>query len=320
MPNHRRWWVAAVALLVDSVAGDLPNRWHPVAWMGTAINSARNHAPASGAGAQFAYGAAVTLVGATTVATVGHLLSRLCARLPHPFGLIIEATLLKQTIAMRGLSRAAYQVYAPLSSGAIAEARHQLSRHLVSRDTATLDTPRIAAATIESVAENSSDGIVAPLFYYALGALPGAFVYRWINTVDSLWGYRDPAREWLGKAGARADDAANWLPARLSALVLVIAASLFGTQRQAWRIWQRDARRTASPNAGHPMSAMAGALGVELEKIGHYQLGAGLALPKAADIPRAIGLMRAAMLVGMTISGLILLVAKSAQRVRASSR
>jgi adenosylcobinamide-phosphate synthase len=317
MPSNRRWWVAALALLVDSIAGDLPNRWHPVAWMGSAINAARKHAPTSGAGAQFAYGAAVTLMGAITAAAVGYLASRLCARLPRPFGLLVEATLLKQTIAMRGLSSAAYQVYAPLSSDAIAEARHQLGWHLVSRDTTTLDAPRIAAATLESVAENSSDGIVAPLCYYALGALPGAFAYRWLNTVDSLWGYRDPAREWLGKAGARGDDAANWLPARISALLLVIGAVLFGTQRQAWRIWQRDARLTASPNAGHPMSAMAGALGVELEKVGHYQLGAGLALPQAADIPRAITLMRAAMLAGMTISGLILLVIKAAPSVRA---
>ena len=90
---------------------------------------------------------------------------------------------------------------------------------MVSRDTRTLDTPRIAAATIESVAENSSDGVIAPLYYYALAGLPGALVYRWLNTVDSLWGYRDPSREWLGKVGARADDLANWLPARRASRV-----------------------------------------------------------------------------------------------------
>jgi adenosylcobinamide-phosphate synthase len=177
---------------------------------------------------------------------------------------------------------------------------------LVSRDTTTLDAPRIAAATIESVAENSSDGVVAPLFAYALLGLPGAFAYRWLNTIDSLWGYRDPAREWLGKAGARADDIANWLPARLTALLLVVASFWCGQPGQAWRIWQRDARHTASPNAGHPMSAMAGALGVELEKMGHYQLGAGLPLPRAADILRAVTLMRAAVVTGMALSAVIL--------------
>lgn len=176
---------------------------------------------------------------------------------------------------------------------------------MVSRDTATLDTPRIAAATIESVAENSSDGVIAPLFYYAALGLPGAFVYRWLNTVDSLWGYRDPARQWLGKSGARADDVANWVPARLTAVLLMAAAWLFGDAGQAWRIWRRDAHLTASPNAGQPMSTMAGALGVELEKVGHYQLGAGLALPEAEDIRHAVTLMRGAVVVGMALGGVM---------------
>jgi adenosylcobinamide-phosphate synthase len=221
-------------------------------------------------------------------------------------GWIAEAALLKQTVALRGLTHAAQAVAIPLAAGDEGEARRQLSWHLVSRETATLDPARIAAATIESVAENSSDGVIAPLFYYAAVGLPAALVYRWLNTVDSLWGYRDLEREWLGKAGARADDMANWLPARLTALLLMATAWLSGTPGQTWHIWRRDAHLTASPNAGHPMSAMAGALEVELEKVGYYRLGAGLALPRVEDIARAVALMRGAVVVGMVVSAVFL--------------
>ena len=296
----------ALALLLDSTRGDAPNRWHPVAWMGSTIMHMRRYAPTTNAATQFLYGATITWGGALVVGALGVALTRLCHGLPRPADTLLEALLLKQTVALRGLARAAHAVHRPLAAGDETEARHQLGWHLVSRDTTTLDAPRIAAATIESVAENSADGVVAPLFYYALVGLPGAFVYRWLNTIDSLWGYHDPAREWLGKAGARTDDAANWLPARLTALLMLAAATLQGRGGQAWRIWQRDANLTASPNAGQPMSAMAGALGVELEKVGHYQLGAGLPLPGVADILRAIRLMRVAVGLGLAVSGLFM--------------
>ena len=313
-PLTTRWGIMVLALLLDGIFGDLPNRWHPVAWMGTAIIATRRHAPHGGAAAQFAYGASVTFIGATLIAALGTALTRLCQRLPRPLNWLAEALLLKQTVALAGLGRAAAAVYTPLAHGDEGEARHQLSWHLVSRDTATLDTPRIAAATIESVAENSSDGVVAPLVYYAVVGLPGALAYRWLNTIDSLWGYRDPAREWLGKAGARTDDVVNWLPARITALLLLAAAHWSGQSGQTWRIWRRDADLTASPNAGQPMSAMAGALGVELEKVGHYQLGAGLPLPTAHDIPRAVTLMRAAVVLGMGLSGLLFLIRHKSAR------
>lgn len=303
---RRRWLVMAMALLIDATVGDLPNRWHPVAWMGNAIHYARRYAPTQGKAAALLYGTGVTLAGAAIVAMLGQRYAQHCKWLLQPLGLLAEAMLLKQTVALRGLAHAAHAVHAPLEAGDLAEARHQLGWHLVSRNTTTLDSPRIAAATIESVAENCSDGVVAPLAYYTLFGLPGAMIYRWLNTMDSLWGYRDAQREWLGKAAARSDDVANWLPARLTALLLIVAAAVSGHAGRAWRIWRRDARFTASPNAGHPMSAMAGALGVELEKVDHYRLGAGQRLPKAADIPRSVALMRAAVLVGMALSGLVL--------------
>ena len=179
----------------------------------------------------------------------------------------------------------------PSSKAISPHARRLLGYHLVSRDTGDLDEAGVAAAAIESVAENLSDGVIAPALAYALGGLPAAMAYRAANTLDALWGYRDEEFEQLGKAAARLDDALNLLPARVSALAIVAAAAaLRRPDVDAWRafeVWRADRGRTASPNAGHPMAAMAGALGVRLEKRGDYVLGDGLRPPVAADIERA---------------------------------
>ena len=138
------------------------------------------------------------------------------------------------------------------------------------------------------------DAIVAPLVFYALAGLPGALAYRFLNTVDSMLGYHGPRYEWFGKASARLDDLANLVPARLTAVLMIMAAPVVGgSPVQAWRVWRRDAGRTASPNAGHPMSVAAGGLGVELEKVGAYRMGGGLADAGAADIGRAVRLVGA---------------------------
>jgi adenosylcobinamide-phosphate synthase len=143
------------------------------------------------------------------------------------------------------------------------------------------------AAAIQSLAENASDSFVAPLFYYSLFGLPGAWAYRAVNTLDAMVGYHG-RNEFVGKFAARLDDLLNLLPARLTALLIVIAAGLAGADaRGAWRAWRRDHAHTASPNAGHPMSAVAGALGVVLEKVDHYRLNAGASEPAPADIARA---------------------------------
>jgi len=302
-------WVILLALLIDLTFGDPPNRLHPVAWMGSAIGWARRHAPKAGHRAQFLYGAGLVGGGALLVAGSGGLLARGVERLPWWARLLGEALVLKTTLALRGLSRAATAVYEPLAHDDLPDARRQLSWHLVSRDTSALTAAQVAAATIESVAENTSDGVIAPLLFYMVGGLPAALAYRFVNTGDAMLGYRDPEREWLGKATARLDDGLNLLPARLTALLFVLAAWLTGADAQrAWAIWRRDARQTASPNAGHPMSAMAGALGVELEKVGHYHLGAGLPAPTAADIPHSVRLMQMAVFCTTLLIALVSLV------------
>ncbi len=160
----------------------------------------------------------------------------------------------------------------PVEAGDLPRAREAL-RSLCSRDPAQLDQEGLLTATVQSLAENASDSFVAPLFYFLLFGVPGAIAYRAINTLDSRVGYRGPF-EALGKASARLDDAANWLPARLTAALLLLAGWLIGRDvARAWRIFRRDRARTPSPNGGRPMAMMAGLLGVQLEKKGVYTLG-----------------------------------------------
>lgn len=208
-----------------------------------------------------------------------------------PAGVVLEAVALKALFAVRGLVRAAERVAGHLRRGELVAARRAVGEHLVSRATGALDPPAVASATIESVAENLTDSIVAPLLWYALLGLPGAAAYRALNTADAMLGYRAGLLEHFGKAAARLDDLANLIPARLAALALVATAALGGADaRGALRTMWREHGRTASPNAGWTMAAMAGALGVVLEKPGHYRLGAGR-LPAARDIPRATRLV-----------------------------
>jgi adenosylcobinamide-phosphate synthase len=215
--------------------------------------------------------------------------------------LALGVPLLKGMFAVRMLREAGVGVRLPLAAGDLAGARAGL-RSLVSRDAAGLSAALVAAAAVESLAENLGDSIVAPLCYYAIGGLPGAVAYRAVNTLDSMIGYRG-RYEWLGKAGARLDDLLNLLPSRLAALLIVGAAAVAGEDaRGAWRIALRDARLTASPNAGWPMAAMAGALGVELEKVGHYRLGVGGVAADAAAIERADRVIAVAALAAVALA------------------
>jgi len=286
-----------LALLFDLLLGDPPNRFHPTAWMGNLIAFLLRFRPRGNRVAELAYGVFILLIGITLSVLAGIAITQFTNSLLPNYqspitNLLIPnlliALFLKLTLSLRGLDRAARDVQSALEAGNLPEARRLLSWHLVSRDTSQLDESKVAAAAIESVAENASDGIIAPLFFFALGGLPAAFAYRFINTADSMLGYHDEEREWLGKVPARLDDLLNFIPARLAGLLIVLSAPFFGASlSQAWKILWRDSSQTASPNAGIPMSAMAGALGVELEKIGHYALGKGLRLPVPADLARA---------------------------------
>jgi adenosylcobinamide-phosphate synthase len=261
----------ALAAAIDALFGEPPNALHPVVWMGNAISVGKRLAPRAGRGAPFVAGVALAAIVPSVFAAAAYGAER--ALRGHPWvWLVVGAWLLKTTFSLRALGAAARRMRDALSSGDLAGARHGL-RSLCSRDPSALDEPLLAAATIESIAENASDSVVAPVLWFAIFGLPGAVFYRAVNTLDAMIGYHGEY-EWLGKASARLDDALNWVPARLTAALLLAAGAACGLDARAgWRVLSRDGARTESPNAGRPMSAMAGLLGVSLVKPGCYALG-----------------------------------------------
>jgi adenosylcobinamide-phosphate synthase len=258
-----------------------------VVWMGRFQVGLRRFAPAAPAGA-FVFGLLMALAGPLVFGLGAWWMLSALALGIAPLRIAAGIYLLKSAFAVRGLGKAALDVERALGENDLPAARHAL-RSLVSRDTSQLPPHGLAGAAIESVAENASDSVVAPLFYFAIAGIPGALAYRAINTLDAMIGYRGGDTEWLGKAAARLDDLANLVPARITALLLAMASRAGGgSAGRAMAVWMRDRRETESPNAGRPMAAMAGALGVELAKVGAYRLGAGLRSPEARDVGRAV--------------------------------
>lgn len=263
--------VLPLAVALDLALGDPPNAFHPVAWLGRMIAPWRPLADRLRPRAAWLAGVALAVV--VPSVWVGACLGALALAQRWPLGhLVIAVMLTKCTFAIRGLGQAAWAVEAALRTGDVPLARQRLGA-LCSRDASRLGPAELRAAAVSSIAENASDSGVAPLFWFACFGLPGALVYRAINTLDAMVGYRGRF-EFLGKASARLDDVLNGIPARATALVLLLHGALAGRDaRTAWRIARRDARTTPSPNAGWPMATMAGLLGVQLRKPEVYALG-----------------------------------------------
>lgn len=251
-------------------------------------------------------GAGLT-VAVAGIATVAAWLVVLGADALGPAGLVLQAAALTTMLSVRDLAGAAGAVARDLERGRLEAARRTVGHHLVSRPTAALGEGHVASAAVESAAENLTDSCLAPLLFYVIFGLPGAAAYRAVNTADAMIGYRQGALEHFGKVAARLDDVLNLIPARLAALALVVAAPLAGADgARAWAVMRRDHARTASPNAGWTMAAMAGALGVRLEKPGHYTLGEG-ALPGVIEIETGVLILRwAALLATAALAGLSL--------------
>lgn len=265
-----RFWALLLALAWDLALGEPPEAAHPVVWMGRAISAADRRAP-EGERPRLAYGALVALALPLIAAAVTR--AAVAAARPPLLRLALTAYLLKSSLSVRGLLDAARRVQASLDRDDLPGARDAL-RALVSRDTSDLSSELVASAAIESVAENLTDSFAGPLLAYAVGGLPAAVAYRMVNTADAMLGYRSERYEHLGKTAARLDDLANLSPARVAALALVAASAVSGySPAEAWRGAWQGRRATASPNAGWTMGAMAGVLGVVLEKAGHYRLG-----------------------------------------------
>jgi adenosylcobinamide-phosphate synthase len=270
-PGLEPFAILAAALLLDRFLGEYPAGLHPVVWMGTLISLLLRCAPRSGWWRQFVFG--VFLATGVTVLSGAVAVTALMLVEEVPWLEIVLGTfLLKASFALRELGIAAERVRVPIEAGDLARAREAL-RSLCSRDPAQLDEEALLTATVQSLAENISDSFVAPLFYFTLFGVPGAIAYRAVNTLDAMVGYRGRF-EALGKASARLDDVLNWLPARLTAGLLLLAGWLTRWNvARGWLVFRRDRAKTPSPNGGRPMAMMAGLLGVQLEKKGFYTLG-----------------------------------------------
>jgi adenosylcobinamide-phosphate synthase len=292
------------ALLVDHFPGDPPNRFHPVAAMGSFIHLGAKTAPERRPAVRFLWGLGLTALGGALFAAPWVILTPLILRLPELAAGVLLGLALKPVLSFRRLTEAGMLVHAALEGGRLAEARRLVSWHLVSRDTGGLSAGQTASAAVESLAENLTDSIFAPLLAFAAGGLPLAWFYRFVNTADAMIGYRTPQYEYLGKFAARLDDALNWLPARLAAVLLGVAAWFCRLDaRNTWRVMNLQHGRTASPNAGWTMAAAAGALRVRLEKEGAYRLDGGDNYPVPGDIPEAVRLVRAAAVLGIILFG-----------------
>jgi adenosylcobinamide-phosphate synthase len=295
-----------LAFLLDMVLGEPPERWHPVCWMGKAVTAVEQ--PFCGR-----EGDELIKRFAGTTATAGlplgvflaaHGISR---RLPRPLGFAAEVLGIWTTLATRSLYGGAASVEQGLMSGLV-EGREQVA-HLVGRDTDTLDETGVARAAIESVAENTNDGVIAPMFYAFIGGAPLALAYKMVNTLDSMVGYRDKRYRDFGWASARLDDIAGYIPARITAGSVVVAGAAAGANPvRAVRVWRKDAGGHDSPNAGVCESAFAGALGVKLGGSDDYGgirrkrvvIGAGMRHAQPGDIVRAARLMLTAAMTVLT--------------------
>jgi adenosylcobinamide-phosphate synthase len=256
---------------IDWLFGDPPNRYHPVAWLGQLIGF---FVPRLKGGSEKANGTIFAISLLITVALAVHFLVFATRYLAGVVELVVvSAIILKMTIAMKGMERHAKAIMNGLEAGDLAGSRHSLSM-IVRRKTDDLDVQHILSATIECVSESTVDGITGPIFYYSLFGPAGAFACRAVNTLDSMLGYKDDYFKEIGWLSARLDAVANYIPARITALLMVVSAKILGADwKNSFNILQRDHNKTFSLNAGYPMATMAGALRVRLEKIGHYTLG-----------------------------------------------
>jgi adenosylcobinamide-phosphate synthase len=255
------------AFILDLALGDPAWLPHPVVGLGRWIKhlegmlrrsltpTARNEAEAG-----------VALVAWTVIPAffLPYLILALAGLASPYLALALEIILGFQILATRGLAEAGLKVARELARGDLEAARRRVGE-IVGRDNQELDASGVARAAVESVAENSSDAVIAPMFYFLLGGAPLAFLYKAVNTLDSMVGHHNPRYEHFGRAAAKLDDWLNFIPARLSGLLVVPAAFLTRQDwRGAWRIFRRDRLRHPSPNSGHPEAAVAGALGLVL--------------------------------------------------------
>lgn len=264
--------VPLMALILDTAAGDPHSSYHPVALIGRLISFFERLYYSETDNPHILLAGGVALVFSVLFVT-GAAVHVVLSAFHYPYALYIAVCtiILYFTICPRALFRDSWYIYQRLREGNLPEARKRLS-WIVGRDTNNLPESEIARAVIETVAENTTDGIISPLFYFLFFGPMGAALYRAINTMDSMVGYKNARYLYFGRAAARLDDAANFIPARITCMLFVISAFILGKDwKNAWRIAERDARRHPSPNGGWAEAPMAGALGIRLGGMNRYE-------------------------------------------------
>lgn len=302
--------------ILDGIFGDPAWLVHPVVIMGKAITALekflRKRLPNTPEGERLGGRILAMALPVGTLLITGGV-CWLFYRVSPILGFAIELLWCAQALAAKGLAQESTNVYRELVKGDLPASRRAVSR-IVGRDTAELTSEGVTKAAVETVAENASDGVIAPLFYMMLGGAPLALVYKAINTMDSMVGYKNEKYLNFGRAAAKLDDAANYLPSRIAALLWIASAALTGNDaKSAWRIWRRDRRKHASPNSAQTESACAGALNVQLAGPATYfgkyydkpTIGDAVRAIESKDILRANTMMYVASVLGLAAAVLV---------------
>jgi adenosylcobinamide-phosphate synthase len=311
-----QWFVLPAAFSLDMLVGDPRFLPHPVRWMGRAIELCeprfrRLFKNELLAGTLFA---AFLIIGCWSLTA---LATQLAHRIHPVLGYGLEIVLIFFCLSARSLAAAAMHIHRLLKRGRVDAARFELSM-IVGRDVDQYHAGDIARAAVETVAENYVDGVLSPLFFAVLGGAPLAMAYKMVNTLDSMVGYKNPRYRHFGRAAARMDDTANFIPARLSVVIIALAAGLLSgskTAGSAMRTAWREGARHSSPNAGYPEAAFAGALAVKLNGPNYYggilvdkpYIGVNFKAARQPDIQKACGLLLCAALISVTLAWMGLL-------------
>lgn len=311
-----KWSLMALVIgfIIDFFVGDPHGFPHPIILIGKLISALdrglRRLFPATPKGERAA-GAVLWILTISVSTAVPGLILFLCHQVSPWLRLAVESIMCWQILAARALEKESMLVYKALESGDITASRHAVSM-IVGRDTAALDDAAVTRAAVETVAENTSDGVVAPLIFLAIGGAPLGFFYKAVNTMDSMLGYTEPPYKDIGLVPAKADDVVNYIPARLSALLMLAAGFLLGLDvKNGWRIYRRDRRNHASPNSAQTEAMCAGLLGLRLAGDAWYHgvlhrkpfIGDPVREIRHDDIPRTCRLMYLTALLALLLCG-----------------